>query len=134
MSQYSSMSYGCHTRLSTSELFDYSYSCRIFDGIQQVEEGSSPDRQPWYDESSLYTSRKAKAEAVQLDWGDSAPLAPTTDTISTSSFYTTTEGHHSQGSISAFPQEVQEEEDLWYEDMASDSPFTHDHRDPALLP
>ena len=127
------MSYGRHTRLSTSELFNYSYSRRIYDGIQQAEEGSSPDRQPWYDESSPYMSRKARAEAVQLDRGDSASLAPTTNTISTASFYTTTKGYHGRRSKSAFPQEVQEEESLWYEDMASDSLFMHGRRDSAPL-
>ena len=82
---------------------------------------------------SPYTSRKARAEAVQLDRGNSASLAPTTNTVSTASFYTTTEGHHSRGSKSAFPQEVQEEEDLWYEDMASDPSFTHSHRNSVPL-
>jgi hypothetical protein len=60
-------------------------------------------------------------------------LASTTNTISTASFYTTTEGHHSRRSQSAFPQEVQEEEDLWYEDMASDPSLTHSCRDSAPL-
>ena len=82
------MSYGRHTHLSTSELFDYSYSHRIFDGIQQVEEVSSPDRQPWYDESSPYTLRKARAEAIELDQSHPEVVTTSIDTLSTSSYYT----------------------------------------------
>ena len=89
------MSYRHHTHLSTSELFDYSYLHRIFNGIQQAKEGSSPDRQPWYDKSSPYMLCKARAEAVQLNWGDTTPLTTAFDTITTSSYHTT--------SVTTFP-------------------------------
>ena len=127
------MSYGCCTCLSTSELFDYSYSHRIFDGIQQAEEGSSPDQQPWYNESSPYTLRKARAEAVKLDQGYSTPVTTSVNTLSTSSYHTASSDNHHRGSLSAFPQEVQEEEDLWYEDLAIHSSLTDSSGDQVAL-
>ena len=127
------MSYRRRTLLSTSELFDYSYSHRIFDGIQQVEEGSSPDQQPWYDELSPYTSCKARAEAVELDRSHPPSVTTSVDTLSTSSYHTTPNNYHG-GSTSTFPQEVQKEEDIWYEDMAHDSPLTHGGGNPAQVP
>ena len=42
----------------------------------------------------------------------------TSNTLSTSSYYTTTSDDYHQGSLTAFPQKVQEKEDLWYEDLA----------------
>ena len=127
------MSYGCRTRLSTSELFNYSYSHWIFDGIQQAEEGLSLDRQPWYDESSLYTLCKARAEAVELNQSHPLPVTTSVDTLSTASYHTTSNYYH-EGSTSAFPQEVQEEEDIWYVDVALHPSLMHGSGDQVLVP
>jgi hypothetical protein len=136
------MSNGRRTRLSSSELYDYAFSHRIYDGIEQAEEGSSPDRQPWYDDASPYTSYAARCENAQLNWGDPPPLAATPDTVSTStstststtSFLTATEGDQSGGGLAAFPQAVQEEEDVWNEDLADRTPHTHGVRGTASVP
>jgi hypothetical protein len=130
------MSYGRRTRLSSSELYDYSFSHRSYDGIHQAQEGSSPDRQPWYDDSSPYTSYAARCQDAQFHGGDPTPLAATADTISTTStgsLYTATEGDQSRGSLSAFPQAVQEEEELWDENLADRTPYEDSAGGPAAL-
>ena len=79
-------------------------------------------------------SRKARAEAVELNRSHSKAVTASIDTLSTSSFHTTSSDDHCRGSLSAFPQEVQEEEELWYEDLAGHSSLMDGSGDPALLP
>ena len=49
--------------LSTTEQIPITFSSHIIDGIQQAAEGSSPSHQPWFNNSSPYTSEEACAEA-----------------------------------------------------------------------
>ena len=77
--------------------------------------------------------RKARAEAVELNQSHPLPVTTSVDTLSTASYHTTSNYYHG-GSTSAFPQEVQEEEDIWYVGVALHPSLMHGSGDQVLVP